>query len=123
MRSSRQSRKRSTSSGKPNASSSARSRRFDICWIEDIDFLKSQRTEIAGIIPNQIIFSLRSEKAWWKSKIHAEFAKPRVRFPAGLRCVFSSDPAASSSIFVGAKREENLIRNDPDKSEFTIEWI
>ena len=46
-----------------------------------------------------------------------------------LRCVFffilfffSSDPAVSSSIFVGAEREE-LIRNDPDKSEFTIEWI
>ena len=31
---------------------------------------------------------------------------------------FSSDPAVSSSIFVGAEREE-LIRNDPDKSEFT----
>ena len=34
--------------------------------------------------------------------------------------LFSSDPAVSSSIFVGAEREENLIRNDPDKSEFTI---
>ena len=34
----------------------------------------------------------------------------RVRFPAGLRCVFSSDPAVSSSIFVGAEREENLIK-------------
>ena len=33
---------------------------------------------------------------------------------------FSSDPAVSSSIFVGAEREE-LIRNDPDKSEFTGE--
>ena len=30
---------------------------------------------------------------------------------------FSSDPAVGSSIFVGAEREE-LIRNDPDKSEF-----
>ena len=28
-----------------------------------------------------------------------------------------------SSIFAGAEREENLIRNDPDKSEFTIERI
>ena len=36
------------------------------------------------------------------------------------RCVFSSDPAVSSSIFVGAEREENLIRTDPDKSEFTV---
>ena len=34
--------------------------------------------------------------------------------------VFSSDSAVSSSIFVGAEREENLIRNDPDKSEFKI---
>ena len=48
-----------------------------------------------------------------------EFARPWVRFPAGLRCVFSSDPAVSSSIFVGVEREENLIRNDPEKREFT----
>ena len=33
---------------------------------------------------------------------------------------FLSDPTVSSSIFVGAEREENLIRNDPDKSEFTM---
>ena len=32
-----------------------------------------------------------------------------------------ADPAVSFSIFVGAEREE--IRNDPDKSEFTIESI
>ena len=50
-----------------------------------------------------------------------EFAKPWVQFPgfpgfdslgsipgAGLRCVFSSDPAVSFSIFVGAEGEENL---------------
>ena len=37
--------------------------------------------------------------------------------------VFSSDPAVRSSIFVGAEKEENLIRNDPDESEFTMEWI
>ena len=49
--------------------------------------------------------------------------KPWVRFPVGLRCVFSSDPAVSSSIFVGGERDENLIRNDPEKSEFTIEWM
>ena len=29
---------------------------------------------------------------------------------APTRCVFSSDPAVSSSIFVGAEREENLIK-------------
>ena len=49
-----------------------------------------------------------------------ELTRPWVRFPAGLRCVFSSDPAVGSSIFVEAEREENLIRNDPDKSEFAI---
>ena len=48
-----------------------------------------------------------------------EFARPWVQFLAGLRCVFSSDPAVSSSTFVGTERKENLIRNDPDKSEFT----
>ena len=52
-----------------------------------------------------------------------EFARPWVRFPAGLHCVFSSDLAVSSSIFVGAEREENLISNVPDKREFTIERI
>ena len=48
-----------------------------------------------------------------------ESARPWVRFPAGLSCVFSSDPAVSSSIFDGVEREENLIGNDPDKNEFT----
>ena len=41
-------------------------------------------------------------------------------FQSGLRCVFSSDPAVSASIFVGAEREENLIKNDPDKSEPSV---
>ena len=41
----------------------------------------------------------------------------------GAALCFSSDPAVSFSTFVGAEREENLIRNDPDKSEFTIERI
>ena len=31
--------------------------------------------------------------------------------------------APRTSIFVGAEREENLIRNDPDKSEFTIDLL
>ena len=34
-----------------------------------------------------------------------------------LRCVFSSDPAVSSSIVVGGEREENLMWNDNNKSE------
>ena len=54
--------------------------------------------------------------------VRLEFARPWVRLLAGLRCVFSSDLAFSSSIFVGNEREENLIRNDPDKSEFKFEW-
>ena len=72
----------------------------------------NRKFALVGIIPNQL-FSFSSDK---------DRRTDRVRFPAGLRCVFSSDPAVSSSIFVGAEREE-LIRNDPDKSEFTIEWI
>ena len=49
------------------------------------------------------------------------FRKILGSIPGGAAlCFFSSDPAVSSSIFVGAEREE-LIRNDPDKSEFTIE--
>ena len=39
--------------------------------------------------------------------------------PGGAALRFSSDPAVSSSIFVGAERQENLMRNDADKSEFT----
>ena len=50
-----------------------------------------------------------------------EFARSWVRFPAGLRCVFfSSDPAVSSSIFVGAEREENLIRNIPTRASLRL---
>ena len=75
--------------------------------------------------------------AWWKSKIHTQFplllhssvvwacdknaARPWVRFPAGLRCVFSSDLPVSSFIFVGAEGEENLIRKNPDK-ERVYDW-
>ena len=38
------------------------------------------------------------------------------RSPAG-------DRTQGLAKFVGAEREENLIRNDPDKSEFTIEAL
>ena len=33
---------------------------------------------------------------------------------------FSSDPAVSSSIFVGAEREENLIRNFPTRASLRL---
>ena len=52
--------------------------------------------------------------------LRSRFSSASSRKPV---CVFSSDPAVRSSIFVGAEGEKNLIRNDPDKSEFTIEWI
>ena len=69
-------------------------------------------------IPNQL-FSFSSDKdRRTDSRIRRKnTAQPRRE--SNLRCVFSSDPAVSSSIFVGAEREENLIRNDPNKSEFT----
>ena len=48
---------------------------------------------------------LASQLSGWSVRL--EFARPWVQFPAGLRCGFSSDPAVSSStIFVGAEREE-----------------
>ena len=41
--------------------------------------------------------------------------------PPFLLFLFSSDPAVSSSIFVGEKGQ-NLMRNDPDKSELLISF-
>ena len=35
----------------------------------------------------------------------------------------SSSIFAEASIFVGAEREENLSRNDPDKSKFTSVYL
>ena len=64
----------------------------------------------------------RSSRCGFLAQWLERATKSWVRFPAGLRCVFSPDPAVSSSIFVGAEREE-LIRNDPDKSEFTSVFI
>ena len=37
-----------------------------------------------------------------------------------MHCVFSSDPAVSSSVFVGIEREENLIRNDPTRASLRL---
>ena len=89
------------------------------------------------IIPNQILFSFSSDKdRRTDSRIRRKnTAQPRQEsnpgsceflgsIPGGAALYFfSSDPAVSSSIFVEAEREENLIRNDPDKSEITIERI
>ena len=52
----------------------------------------------------------RSSRCGFVAQWLERATRPWVRFPAGLRCVFSSDPAVSSSIFVGAEREENLIQ-------------
>ena len=65
------------------------------------------------------VFVLHWSSPIGRNSVQLEFTRPWVRFPAELRCVFSSDPAVSSSIFVGDERVENLIGNDPDKSEFT----
>ena len=45
------------------------------------------------------------------TELRSHEARPWVRFPAGLRRVFSSDLAVSPSIFVRAEREENLINS------------
>ena len=95
----------------------------------------SRKLALVGIIPNDILFSFSSDKdrrtdsRIRRKKKHS--AAPLGIEPRVLRILlarsnhffFSSDPAVSSSIFVGAEREKNFIRNDPDKSEFTIEQI
>ena len=77
-------------------------------------------------IPNQILFSFSSDNdRRTDSRIRRKItAQPRRESNPGscerdpgfdsrrLRCVFSSDPAVSSSIFVGAEREEKLISRD-----------
>ena len=66
-----------------------------------------------------------TRRLWDHFLVHASRAaaysppKRMLREFAGGTVFFSADPVVSSSIFVGAEREENLIRNDPDKSEFT----
>ena len=54
-----------------------------------------------------------------RSRVRLGFTRRWIRSPVGLRCVLSCDLAVSSSIFVETQREENLIRNDPDKSELS----
>ena len=54
--------------------------------------------------------------AQWMERLTGNW-KTQVRSPAGLRCVFSSDPAVSSSVFVGENGRE--FDQDPDKSEFS----
>ena len=46
------------------------------------------------------------------------FDKDRIT-DSRIRRKNTADPTVSSSIFVGAEREENLIKNDPDKSELS----
>ena len=78
----------------------------------------NRKFALVGIIPNQL-FSFSSDKD--RLERATRFRKILGSIPGGAAlCFFSSDPAVSSSIFVGAEREE-LIRNDPDKSEFTLE--
>ena len=88
----------------------------------------NRKLALVGIIPNQLFSRkfTRSSRcgfvAQWlerATRVHKSLAS----IPGGAALFFSSDPDASSSSFVGAEREEKLMRNDPDKSEFTIEWI
>ena len=68
-----------------------------------------------GIIPNQMPFSFTSGiDRRTDSRIRRKnTAQPRQEsnpgFCEGAALCFSSDPAVSSSIFVGGDREENLI--------------
>ena len=99
----------------------------------------NRKLALSGIIPNQILFSFSSDtdrridsrirqlgesREFTRSSCCGFVAQwlecaTRIRktlglIPGGAALCFSSDPAVSFSIFVGAEREENLIRNDPD---------
>ena len=100
-------------------------------WVLSIPFLRE--LALVGIIPNQILFSFSSDKdrrtdSRIRRKKRREFPwgscrsfvaqwlerATRIRktlglIPGGAALCFSSDPAVSSSIFVGAEREESLI--------------
>ena len=75
----------------------------------------NRKLALVGIIP--IKFSSLSAPTKIE-ELTAGSDEKTQRSPAGNRT--PSDPAVSSSIFVGAEREENLIGMIPDKSEFTI---
>ena len=92
-----------------------------------IKFSSLPRASLRLRLTLSILFSFSSDKdrrtdSRIRRKNTAQLRRNRTQGLANteLRCIFSSDPAVSSSIFVGAEREENLIRNDPDKSEFTV---
>ena len=65
----------------------------------------------AILFSNQILFPFRSDKDRRTDSRIRRKKKHSAAPPGGG--FFSSDPAVSSSIFVGAKREENLIWNFP----------
>ena len=80
-----------------------------------------RKLALVGIIPNQILFSFNSDKdrrtdsrIRRKNTARLEYSQD-PGFDSRRGCavffeLFSSDPAVSSSIFVGVEREENLIR-------------
>ena len=76
----------------------------------DLGFFSFSRTEKNNscrklALVGKFLIKFSSLSAPTKIEEHSA-APPGI--PAGLRCVFSSDPAVVSSIFVGAEREENL---------------
>ena len=98
---------------------------------------------ISDTIINQILFSFSSDKdERTDSRIRRKTAPPGIEprvlrtliahsnhwatKPQGeLRVNFRLSPSCQSFIFIfiGAEREENLIRNDPDKGEFTTLFV
>ena len=59
--------------------------------------LTYRKLALVAIIPNSLLFQLRQRQKNWQPD------------QVGQHCVFSSDLAVSSSIFVGAEREENWV--------------
>ena len=78
-----------------------------VWWDKYISVLFCSRSHVltklalVGIIPNQILISFREHAT--------RIRKTLGSIPGGAALCFSSDLIDSSSIFVGAEREENLI--------------
>ena len=90
---------------------------FGLAWVDFFHFSLNQHVRyidkrfviVNSLLSGSFLIKFSSLSSPTKIEELTEFARPWVRFPAGLRCVFSSDPAVSSSIFVGAETEEKLI--------------
>ena len=106
---------------------------FFFCWPWVLSIPSLRELALVWIIPNQILFSFSSDKdrrtdsqirrrkrrefpwgscrsfvAQWLERA-TRIRKTLGLIPGGAALCFSSDPAVSSSIFVGAEREKSLI--------------